>query len=157
MKDQNAVVRDLYRISRTCQLRKNLACDYEYIIHLRIDTTDQTHCPVCWIFESGLPATKATQAQTHSPTPAEGNFGTQNSKASRMFGPLGLSLAPYVRSSRTLYKWFKPLATWYTNLSGYRQMGFRYDDLSTVLCLPDFLLPNWNISQLSKSAQTFRG
>jgi ubiquinol-cytochrome c reductase subunit 7 len=46
-----------------------------------------------------------------------------------MFGPLGLSLAPYVRSSRTLSKWFKPIANWYANLSGYRKVGLVYDDL----------------------------
>jgi len=46
-----------------------------------------------------------------------------------MFGPLGLSLAPYVRSSRTLSAWFKPIASWYANLSGYRKMGLVYDDL----------------------------
>jgi len=45
------------------------------------------------------------------------------------FGPLGPSLAPYVRSSRTLSKWFKPIATWYANLSGYRRLGLVYDDL----------------------------
>ncbi|KAH9057142.1 cytochrome b-c1 complex subunit 7 [Lactarius deliciosus] len=46
-----------------------------------------------------------------------------------MSGPLGLSLAPYVRSSRTLSKWLKPVATWYANLSGYRKVGLVYDDL----------------------------
>ncbi|KAI0003252.1 cytochrome b-c1 complex subunit 7 [Russula compacta] len=46
-----------------------------------------------------------------------------------VFGPLGLSLAPYVRSSRTLSKWFTPIANWYANLSGYRRLGLRYDDL----------------------------
>ena len=46
-----------------------------------------------------------------------------------LFGPLGPSLAPYVRSSRTLSKWFKPLANWYANLSGYRRVGLVYDDL----------------------------
>jgi hypothetical protein len=45
------------------------------------------------------------------------------------FGPLGPSLAPYVRSSRTLSKWLKPVATWYANLSGYRRVGLLYDDL----------------------------
>ncbi|ETW85540.1 hypothetical protein HETIRDRAFT_141404 [Heterobasidion irregulare TC 32-1] len=45
------------------------------------------------------------------------------------FGPLGISFAPYVRSSRTLSRWLKPVASWYANLSGYRQMGFKYDDL----------------------------
>ncbi|KJA27449.1 hypothetical protein HYPSUDRAFT_131295 [Hypholoma sublateritium FD-334 SS-4] len=46
-----------------------------------------------------------------------------------MFGPVGLSLAPYVRSSRTLSKWIAPVATWYANASGYRKYGFKYDDL----------------------------
>jgi Ubiquinol-cytochrome C reductase complex 14kD subunit len=46
-----------------------------------------------------------------------------------MFGPLGLSFAPYVRSSRYIYNWIKPIATWYANLAGYRKMGFKYDDL----------------------------
>ncbi|KAH9977192.1 cytochrome b-c1 complex subunit 7 [Lactifluus volemus] len=45
------------------------------------------------------------------------------------FGPLGPSLAPYVRSSRTLSKWLKPIANWYANLAGYRRMGLLYDDL----------------------------
>jgi hypothetical protein len=48
-----------------------------------------------------------------------------------MFGPLGLSFAPYVRSSRTLSKWLKPIANWYANLSGYRRVGLLYDDLRT--------------------------
>jgi len=46
-----------------------------------------------------------------------------------MFGPLGLSLAPYIRSSRTLSKWIQPFANWYGNISGYRKYGFKYDDL----------------------------
>ncbi|KAN0105449.1 Cytochrome b-c1 complex subunit 7 [Russula decolorans] len=45
------------------------------------------------------------------------------------FGPLGPSFAPYVRSSRTLSKWLKPIANWYANLSGYRRVGLVYDDL----------------------------
>jgi len=45
------------------------------------------------------------------------------------FGPLGPSFAPYVRSSRTLSKWLKPIANWYANLSGYRRVGLLYDDL----------------------------
>lgn len=49
----------------------------------------------------------------------------------QMFGPLGPSLAPYVRSSRTLSKWFKPVATWYAGLAGYRRVGLVYDDLRT--------------------------
>ncbi|TFK42917.1 cytochrome b-c1 complex subunit 7 [Crucibulum laeve] len=46
-----------------------------------------------------------------------------------MFGPLSYSWAPYVKSSRTLYKWVKPVADWYANASGYRKYGFKYDDL----------------------------
>ncbi|KAI9463384.1 cytochrome b-c1 complex subunit 7 [Russula earlei] len=46
-----------------------------------------------------------------------------------LFGPLGPSLAPYVRSSRTLSKWLKPIANWYANVSGYRKVGLVYDDL----------------------------
>jgi ubiquinol-cytochrome c reductase subunit 7 len=48
-----------------------------------------------------------------------------------MFGPLGPSLAPYVRSSRTLSNLLKPVATWYANLAGYRRVGLVYDDLRT--------------------------
>ncbi|KAG6844497.1 hypothetical protein H0H87_006571 [Tephrocybe sp. NHM501043] len=46
-----------------------------------------------------------------------------------LFGPLSLSLAPYVKSSRTLTKWITPIANWYANASGYRKYGFKYDDL----------------------------
>jgi len=42
---------------------------------------------------------------------------------------LGLSLAPYINSSRTLSRWVKPIATWYSNAAGYRKYGFKYDDL----------------------------
>lgn len=46
-----------------------------------------------------------------------------------MFGPLGLSLAPQVAKSRSLYRLFKPVSDWYAQISGYRQMGLKYDDL----------------------------
>ncbi|KAF8638494.1 hypothetical protein AX16_010477 [Volvariella volvacea WC 439] len=46
-----------------------------------------------------------------------------------LFGPLGLSFAPYIERSRTLYKYVKPIANWYANASGYRKYGFKYDDL----------------------------
>jgi len=46
-----------------------------------------------------------------------------------IFGPLGPSLAPYIRSSKTLSRWFKPVSLWYANLAGYRRMGLKYDDL----------------------------
>jgi len=46
-----------------------------------------------------------------------------------VLGPLGPSLAGYVRSSRTLTRWLKPVAIWYSGLAGYRKMGLKYDDL----------------------------
>ena len=55
-----------------------------------------------------------------------------------MFGPLGLSLAPYVNSSRTLSRWITPIANWYANASGYRKYGFKYDDL----CMQSQLVRN---------------
>ena len=45
------------------------------------------------------------------------------------FGPLGPSLAGYVRSSKTLSRWLKPVSIWYANLAGYRKIGLKYDDL----------------------------
>ncbi|KAG6334000.1 hypothetical protein ID866_5083 [Astraeus odoratus] len=42
---------------------------------------------------------------------------------------LGPSLAPYIRSSRTLKKWVTPVAQWYADLMGHRRMGLKYDDL----------------------------
>lgn len=64
-----------------------------------------------------------------------------------MFGPVGLSLAPYVRSSRTLSKWLTPVATWYANASGYRKYGFKYDDLctrrTTLVPYPNSQLNQW--------------
>jgi hypothetical protein len=42
---------------------------------------------------------------------------------------LGPSLAPYVRSSRSLKKLVTPVALWYADLMGYRRMGLKYDDL----------------------------
>ncbi|KAG5353345.1 Cytochrome b-c1 complex subunit 7 [Termitomyces sp. T112] len=46
-----------------------------------------------------------------------------------LFGPLSLSLAPYVKSSKTLTRWLKPVANWYADACGYRKYGFKYDDL----------------------------
>ncbi|KAL6309106.1 cytochrome bd ubiquinol oxidase subunit [Sparassis latifolia] len=46
-----------------------------------------------------------------------------------MYSPLGLSLAPFIRRHRSLYRWIKPFATWYADLSGYRKVGYKYDDL----------------------------
>ncbi|KAG9318398.1 cytochrome b-c1 complex subunit 7 [Chiua virens] len=44
---------------------------------------------------------------------------------------LGPSLAPYVRSSRSLKGLVTPIAHWYADLMGYRRMGLKYDDLRT--------------------------
>jgi len=46
-----------------------------------------------------------------------------------MVGPLSISLANYVKSSKSLSRWVKPLATWYADAAGYRKYGFKYDDL----------------------------
>ncbi|KAF7789569.1 hypothetical protein EIP86_000515 [Pleurotus ostreatoroseus] len=48
------------------------------------------------------------------------------------FGPLGLSLAPWIRSRPAVYRWFKPFANWYANAAGYRKVGLKYDDLLVV-------------------------
>ncbi|KIJ69498.1 hypothetical protein HYDPIDRAFT_172879 [Hydnomerulius pinastri MD-312] len=42
---------------------------------------------------------------------------------------LGPSLAPYIRSSRSLKGLVTPVAHWYADLMGYRKMGLKYDDL----------------------------
>jgi hypothetical protein len=72
-------------------------------------------------------------AQLSRPTPS---VSPKHLAVHNMLGPLGLSLAPYVRSSRTLSKWFKPIANWYANLSGYRKVGLVYDDLRASPNLP---------------------
>ena len=48
-----------------------------------------------------------------------------------VLGPLGPSLAPAIRRSRGLYAMLKPVADWYANVSGYRKVGLKYDDLRT--------------------------
>ncbi|KAL7283199.1 ubiquinol-cytochrome-c reductase complex subunit 6 [Trametes coccinea BRFM310] len=44
-------------------------------------------------------------------------------------GPLGPSLAPAIRRNRSLLQWIKPIANWYADVSGYRKVGLKYDDL----------------------------
>jgi len=34
-----------------------------------------------------------------------------------------------IKSSRFLHRYLKPLADYYANISGYRQLGLRYDDI----------------------------
>jgi len=45
-------------------------------------------------------------------------------------GPLGISLAPAILKSRYWTRVLTPIAKWYVNVAGYRQMGMKYDDLS---------------------------
>ncbi|KNZ49737.1 cytochrome b-c1 complex subunit 7 [Puccinia sorghi] len=42
---------------------------------------------------------------------------------------LGTSFAQQVKANKSLYRFLKPIASWYANLAGYRQYGLRYDDL----------------------------
>jgi len=72
-----------------------------------------------------------------------------------MFGPLGLSFAPYIQSSRTLSKWIKPIANWYADISGYRQYGFKYDDL-LVEERPDIQRALTRLSPREKYDRAFR-
>lgn len=60
------------------------------------------------------------------PVPYRAKYSTP---AMVLAGPLGPSLAPTIRKSRTLYRWIKPVADWYADLAGYRKVGYKYDDL----------------------------
>ena len=62
----------------------------------------------------------------HIPPPA-----LHHTQTMTLFGPLGPSLAGYVRSSKSLSRWLKPVSIWYANLAGYRRIGLKYDDLRT--------------------------
>lgn len=42
---------------------------------------------------------------------------------------LGPSLFQQVKASRSLYSFLKPVANAYANLSGYRKVGLKYDDI----------------------------
>lgn len=68
---------------------------------------------------------------TNFPQPSPEFPSPHLQKTMTIFGPLGPSLAPYIRSSKTLTRWFKPISHWYANLAGYRRIGLRYDDLRT--------------------------
>lgn len=46
-----------------------------------------------------------------------------------LFGPLGPSLAPWVRSFKGIRRLVKSHADWYANIAGYRKLGLKYDDL----------------------------
>ncbi|KAF2740690.1 14 kDa subunit of cytochrome bd ubiquinol oxidase [Polyplosphaeria fusca] len=39
------------------------------------------------------------------------------------------SFAPFIRSRPWLLKWMEPIAEWYCQKAGYRQLGLRCDDL----------------------------
>lgn len=42
---------------------------------------------------------------------------------------LGTSFVQQIKSSKPLYRFLKPIASWYANLAGYRKYGLKYDDL----------------------------
>ncbi|KAH9806847.1 cytochrome b-c1 complex subunit 7 [Melampsora americana] len=42
---------------------------------------------------------------------------------------LGVSVYQQIRANKSLYRFLKPIASWYANLAGYRQHGLKYDDL----------------------------
>lgn len=42
---------------------------------------------------------------------------------------IGYSLINWINSSRTVSGYVKPIANWYANVSGYRRMGLKYDDI----------------------------
>ena len=67
---------------------------------------------------------------------------------------LGPSLAPYIRSSRTLKKWVTPIAQWYADLMGHRRMGLRYDDLRaySTVCHTVYVVLT-SVAQRSRSRQ----
>lgn len=50
-----------------------------------------------------------------------------------MFGPLGLSLAPYIKQSRFWNRILTPFSKWYADAAGYRRMGLKYDDLCKMI------------------------
>lgn len=55
------------------------------------------------------------------------------------------SLAPYILKRPWLQKWVQPLAKWYVNAAGYRQLGLRYDPHRSGQCTPNALeesIPN---------------
>jgi hypothetical protein len=76
-----------------------------------------------------------------------------------MFGPLSISLADSIKSSRTLYKWVKPVANWYADAARYRQYGFKYDDLreSYSEWFTPGLLAKISTKQSSRSVMMSRG
>ncbi|KAH6891443.1 cytochrome b-c1 complex subunit 7 [Thelonectria olida] len=70
------------------------------------------------------PRRRTTESTTNDPT---------NALPSPLFVPIlftmKYSLAPFILRRPWLASFFKPVASWYTNAAGYRQLGLRYDDL----------------------------
>lgn len=50
-----------------------------------------------------------------------------------------VTLAPFVAKRPWLQNALRPLANWYANASGYRQMGLRYDDAPPHFVFPRLL------------------
>lgn len=47
-------------------------------------------------------------------------------------GPLGVSLTPMLKRSPYWTRVLTPIAKWYAEVSGYRRMGLKYDDLCAL-------------------------
>ncbi|KAF1955521.1 14 kDa subunit of cytochrome bd ubiquinol oxidase [Byssothecium circinans] len=71
------------------------------------------------------------------------------------------SLAPFILKRPWLQKWVKPLANWYTNAAGYRQLGLKADDLipeenDTVLLALKRLPPNEAYDRVFRLRRAFQ-
>jgi hypothetical protein len=75
-----------------------------------------------------------------------------------MFGPLGPSLAPQIRASKTLTRILTPVANLLARASGHRQLGLKYDDLRTLSpFFPTAPSPsNWRVDVLISSSRRTR-
>lgn len=63
-----------------------------------------------------------------------------------LFGPLGPSLAPWLRSFKGFRGTLKSHADWYANLAGYRKLGLKYDDLCACISSLIFMTQELTIS-----------
>ncbi|KAF2642273.1 14 kDa subunit of cytochrome bd ubiquinol oxidase [Massarina eburnea CBS 473.64] len=71
------------------------------------------------------------------------------------------SLAPFILKRPWLQKWVTPLAKWYANAAGYRQLGLKADDLipeenDTVLLALKRLPPNEAYDRVFRLRRAFQ-
>lgn len=66
---------------------------------------------------------KLRNFNSSSPARRTSTTRTRPSTTANMSAP---SLAPLIMKRPWLHRWMKPLANWYTNAAGYRQLGLRY-------------------------------